>query len=66
MKTDALALMEAASPDLEKQGFLSVVFLNREYNGQQETAPKKSFNPTQSKMHYFVIFIPQIYFYEFF
>jgi len=28
--------MEAASPDLEKQGFLAVVFINREYSGQQE------------------------------
>jgi len=26
--------MEAVSPDLEKQGFLAVVFLNREYSGQ--------------------------------
>jgi hypothetical protein len=29
----ALALIEAASPDLEKQGFLTVVFVNREYSG---------------------------------
>jgi hypothetical protein len=28
--------MEAASPDLEKQGFFAVVFVNREYSGQQE------------------------------
>ncbi len=27
--------METASPDLEKQGFLAVVFINREYSGQQ-------------------------------
>ena len=33
--------MEAASPDLEKQGFLAVVFVNREYSGQQELATKK-------------------------
>ncbi|WP_289058523.1 hypothetical protein [uncultured Flavobacterium sp.] len=26
--------MGAASPDLKKQGFLAVVFLNREYSGQ--------------------------------
>jgi hypothetical protein len=26
----SLALMEAASPDLEKQGFFAVVFVNRE------------------------------------
>jgi len=26
--------MEAASPDLEKQGFLAVVFVDREYSGQ--------------------------------
>ncbi|MDX6183722.1 hypothetical protein SGQ44_16245 [Flavobacterium sp. Fl-77] len=39
MKTRALALMGAASPDLEKQGFLAVVFVNREYSGQQEIAP---------------------------
>ncbi|MDP5201566.1 hypothetical protein [Flavobacterium sp. DG2-3] len=42
MKTNALALMEAASPDLEKQDFLVVVFVNREYSGQQELAPKKT------------------------
>jgi len=30
----ALALMGAASPDLEKQGFLAVVFVYREYSGQ--------------------------------
>ena len=28
-----LALMEMASPDLEKQGFFAVVFVNRQYNG---------------------------------
>jgi len=27
--------METASPDLEKQGFFAVVFVNREYSGQQ-------------------------------
>ena len=32
----SLALMEAVSPDLEKQGFFAVVFVNREYSGQQE------------------------------
>nr|WP_315202188.1 hypothetical protein [uncultured Flavobacterium sp.] len=38
-----LALMEVASPDLEKQGFFAVVFVNREYNGQQESIfPKKA------------------------
>jgi ssDNA-specific exonuclease RecJ len=26
--------MQMASPDLEKQGFFAVVFVNREYNGQ--------------------------------
>jgi hypothetical protein len=30
--------MEAASPDLEKQGFLAVVFVNREYSGQPDPA----------------------------
>jgi hypothetical protein len=35
-KTKSLALMEAASPDLEKQGFWAVVFIYREYSGQQE------------------------------
>jgi len=37
-----LALMEAASPDLEKQGFFAVVFVNREYSGQQESSFLKS------------------------
>jgi hypothetical protein len=33
--------MEAASPDLEKQGFFAVVFVNREYSGQPDlVAPK--------------------------
>jgi hypothetical protein len=34
--------MEAASPDLEKQGFFAVVFVHREYSGQQEIAPEKN------------------------
>jgi len=34
--------MEAASPDLEKQGFFSLSFYYREYSGQQEIAPKKN------------------------
>jgi len=28
--------MGMASPDLEKQGFFAVVFVNREYNGQPD------------------------------
>jgi hypothetical protein len=28
--------MEMASPDLEKQGFFAVVFVNWEYNGQPD------------------------------
>jgi hypothetical protein len=28
--------MEVVSPDLEKQGFFAVVFLNREYNVQRD------------------------------
>jgi hypothetical protein len=28
--------MEAASPDLEKQGFLAVVFVNLEYSGKPD------------------------------
>jgi hypothetical protein len=36
-----LALMEAASPDLEKQDFFVVVFVNREYSGQQEPYSQK-------------------------
>ena len=35
----ALAPIEAASPDLEKQDFLVVVFVNREYSEERETAP---------------------------
>ncbi|MDR6843433.1 hypothetical protein [Flavobacterium granuli] len=30
--------MKAASPDLEKQGFFAVVFVNREYSGQPDPA----------------------------
>jgi hypothetical protein len=36
--------MGAASPDLEKQGFLAVVFVYREYSGQQETAPSSDYD----------------------
>jgi hypothetical protein len=32
--------MEAASPDLEKQGFFAVVFVNREYSGQPDPVEK--------------------------
>jgi len=32
--------MEAASPDLEKQGFLAVVFVNREYSVQPDLVEK--------------------------
>ncbi|WP_345159825.1 hypothetical protein [Flavobacterium ginsengisoli] len=39
-----LALMVAASPDLEKQGFLAVVFVYREYSGQQGIAPENYCN----------------------
>ncbi|MFC4392799.1 hypothetical protein [Flavobacterium quisquiliarum] len=39
-----LALMEATSPDLEKQGFLAVVFVYREYSGQQESAPENFYD----------------------
>jgi hypothetical protein len=28
--------MGVVSPDLEKQGFLAVVFVNREYSGQRD------------------------------
>ncbi|UWY27555.1 hypothetical protein N4T20_17705 [Flavobacterium sp. TR2] len=31
-----LALIETASPDLEKQGFLAVVFVDREYSEEQD------------------------------
>ncbi len=39
-----LALMGAASPDLEKQGFLTVVFVYREYSKQQEIAPENYYD----------------------
>jgi hypothetical protein len=35
-KIGRVALMGAASPDIEKQGFFAVVFVNREYSVQQE------------------------------
>ncbi|WP_281226402.1 hypothetical protein [Flavobacterium aquiphilum] len=40
--------MEAASPDLEKQGFFAVVFINREYSGQQDKAPKNYHQSTKN------------------
>jgi len=36
MKPSALAPIEPVSPDLEKQGFLAVVFVNREYRRKRE------------------------------
>ncbi|QZK89118.1 hypothetical protein K5V07_00870 [Flavobacterium sp. CHNK8] len=49
MKQTLVAPMEAASPDLEKQGFFAVVFIYREYSAQRDelcteqknAAPKK-------------------------
>jgi|GEM_PF-1579388 len=35
-KSSILALIETASPDLEKQGFLAVVFVYREYSVEQD------------------------------
>jgi len=46
--------MEAASPDLEKQGFFAVVFVNREYSGQQESI---SPNKTPSFAPYYLLII---------
>ena len=51
--------METVSPDLEKQGFFAVVFVNREYSGQPDPfaliffqgkrgMPKKSFELKQN------------------
>jgi len=36
--------MEAASPDLEKQGFLAVVFVNQEYSGQPAQRERPNYN----------------------
>ncbi|MFD2940749.1 hypothetical protein [Flavobacterium notoginsengisoli] len=43
MKLNALALMGAAFSDIEKQDFLAVVFVYREYSRQQELAPIKQY-----------------------
>ena len=40
--------MEAASPDLEKQGFSAVVLVNREYSAQPELAPKQKSHSFQN------------------
>ncbi len=48
--------MEMASPDLEKQGFFAVVFVNREYNGQpdpQGYAQKKQMSIIKFLCFYF-------------
>jgi len=34
--------MGAVSPDLEKQGFLAVVFVNREFSGQPDPPRRKT------------------------
>ena len=47
MKTDVLALIAAASPDLEKQGFLAVVFVIGNIADEQETASKKKRHETK-------------------
>ncbi|WP_338840014.1 hypothetical protein [Flavobacterium ginsenosidimutans] len=52
MKPTALALMGAASPDLEKQGSLAVVFVYREYSGQQELAPYSDYIKHNNKLKY--------------
>jgi hypothetical protein len=44
-----LAQMETASPDLKKQDFFVVVFLNREYSVQLETAPKNKYDDRNRK-----------------
>jgi hypothetical protein len=36
IKRTIVAPMEAASPDLEKQGFFAVVFIYREYSVQRD------------------------------
>lgn len=36
IKRTSIAPMEAASPDLEKQGFFAVVFIYREYSIQRD------------------------------
>ena len=48
-----IALMETASPDLEKQGFFAVVFIYREYSVQrdklctkQKSAAPKNLEPS--------------------
>ena len=41
---NSLALMEAASPDLEKQGFCAVVFIDREYSAQRDELRKEQKN----------------------
>ncbi|MGZ9677319.1 hypothetical protein [Flavobacterium sp. GNP001] len=38
IKRTIVAPMEAASPDLEKQGFLAVVFIYREYSAQRDNS----------------------------
>lgn len=35
-ETESIALIEAASPDLEKQGFSAVVFIYREYSVERD------------------------------
>lgn len=47
------ALIEAASPDLEKQDFLAVVFIYREYSGQQEFIPAETPNLSLQKIQIF-------------
>ncbi|KAF2342621.1 hypothetical protein [Flavobacterium tistrianum] len=51
MKPTAPTLMGAASPDLEKHGFLAVVFVYREYSGQGvPIAIGKLLTPTMLRM----------------
>ena len=54
VKRTHVAAMEAASPDIEKQGFFAVVFIYREYSVQRDdscavqksAAPKKQHRST--------------------
>lgn len=44
LKTNAPALMGAASPDLEKQGFLAVVFVNREFSRKPDRRERPNYD----------------------
>ncbi|WP_182649790.1 hypothetical protein [Flavobacterium sp. SOK18b] len=51
IKRSIVAPMEAASPDIEKQGFFAVVFIYREYSAQRDELSTKQKSDAPKNQH---------------